>query len=219
MSKPQDYVVLLHGLARTRRSFWRMERVLNRSGFRVVNANYPSTRYPIEVLADDAISAALSQCQGAQRVHFVTHSMGGILLRQYLSQKPIENLGRVVMLGPPNQGSEIVDVLGGVPGFKLINGPAGLQLGTSEHSVPNRLGDADFELGVIAGNRTVNLLLSRLLPKPNDGKVSLQSTRLKGMKAHLVLPVTHSFMMQNRKVIEQSIHFLQKGAFLSAGSH
>ena len=146
-------------------------------------------------------------------MHFVTHSMGGILVRQFLRQNKIANLGRVVILGPPNSGSEIVDILQNMPGFKVVNGPAGLQLSAKDHGLPNQLGPADFELGIIAGSRSINLVLSTLLPTPNDGKVSVESSKLEGMADHVTLPVTHTFMMRNPAVIEQVSTFLQEGKF------
>jgi len=125
----------------------------------------------------------------------------------------VPGLGRVVMLAPPNQGSEVVDKLRDVPGFKFINGTAGLQLGTDADSIPVKLGSVDFDLGVIAGNRTVNLLLSRMLPNPDDGKVSVASTRVEGMADHITLPVTHTFMMRSKSVIEQAVYFVEHGRF------
>lgn len=210
---PKEYVILLHGLARTRRSMRTLETALLNAGFGVANQSYASTSYPIEQLARRAISSALALCPDNTRIHFVTHSMGGILVRQYLKSHTLPNLGRVVMLGPPNQGSEIVDVLGRMPGFALINGPAGLQLGTDKNSVPAELGQIDFECGVIAGTRTINLLLSALIPGQNDGKVSVENTKVAGMKDHIVLPVTHPFMMVNPAVISQVVEFLNHGQF------
>jgi len=190
-----------------------MEHVLQKNGYQTVNVSYPSTKFKIEKLAADAIGQALLHCETHSKVHFVTHSMGGILVRQYLKHHQIANLGRVVMIGPPNQGSEVVDSLRNVPGFKLINGPAGMQLGTENTSIPNQLGVATFETGVIAGNRSINLLLSTILPGPNDGKVTVENTRLSGMRDHITLPVTHPFMMKNTLVIKQTLHFLQYGQF------
>ncbi|WP_258406281.1 esterase/lipase family protein [Shewanella halotolerans] len=212
MKPRNESVILLHGLARTRGSMVKMEHALSAKGYQCVNQGYPSTQFDIETLAGEHIDRALSQCRG-ERVHFVTHSMGGILVRQYLSQHTLPALGRVVMLGPPNHGSEVVDRLKDFPGFKWINGPAGLQLGTEEESVPNRLGKAHFEVGVIAGSRSVNLLLSTLLPGPNDGKVSVARTRLEGMRDHICLAVTHPFMMNNPRVIALTAHFLAYGHF------
>ena len=208
-----DCVILLHGLARTHRSFNKMEAALSEAGYKTINYDYPSTRYEIEKLARDAIGDAVSQCHEADVIHFVTHSMGGILVRQYLSQEKIPNLGRVVMLGPPNKGSQVVDRLKNFPGFYFMNGPAGLQLGTDENSVPNQLGGADFDLGIIAGTSSINLMLSLMLPNPDDGKVSVENTKLEGMKDHISLPVTHPLMMKNKEVIYQVIYFLKHGTF------
>ncbi|NRB38610.1 MAG: alpha/beta fold hydrolase [Pseudomonadales bacterium] len=208
-----DCVILLHGLARGHGSMQEIQNSLEHQGYKVVNYDYPSTAFTIETLAETTIPDALSFCPADHRIHFVTHSMGGILLRQYLSQHKIKKLGRVVMLAPPNHGSEVADKLHNFPGYELIHGPAGHQLGTDKASVPNKLGPANFEVGIIAGSYTVNLILSTMLPKPNDGKVSVASTRLKGMKDHIIMPVTHTFMMSNDKVVFQVQHFLKIGRF------
>ena len=205
--------ILLHGLGRSEGSMEKLADRLEEAGFQAINVDYPSTVYPIEALAGKAIAPALDQCAGSDAVHFVTHSMGGILVRQYLSRVTVPNLGRVVMLGPPNKGSEVVDTLRDAPGFHAILGDAGLQLGTEEESVPNRLGPANFEVGIIAGTRSVNPVLSQIIPANDDGKVSVESTRLKGMSDHLEMPVTHVFMMQSDEVIAQVIHFLRFGRF------
>ena len=134
-------------------------------------------------------------------------------MRQYLSRHKIEHLGRVVMLGPPNKGSEVVDRLRDFPGFRFINGEAGLELGTGESSVPQKLGAANFDLGIIAGTRSINLILSHMISGPDDGKVSVENTKLQGMHDHLEMEVTHTFMMPDNKVIEQVIHYLETGRF------
>ncbi len=196
-------VVLLHGLARSSASMEVMELSLAEEGYQVVNVDYPSTQFPIEHLADQYIEPALEVCEVDQAIHFVTHSMGGILVRQYLNTHTISELGRTVMLGPPNGGSEVVDVLGPIYGFEWINGPAGMQLGTSNSSVSNQLGPANFDVGIIAGTRSINLVLSQIIPDVDDGKVSLQSAKLEGMNDFISLPVSHPFLMKDGQVIEQ----------------
>ncbi|WP_245720536.1 esterase/lipase family protein [Microbulbifer yueqingensis] len=206
-------MILLHGLGRSDGSMEKLAEAIHEAGYDTINVDYPSTEYPIETLAGRAIAPALDRCGSAAEINFVTHSMGGILVRQYLSRVPIENLGRVVMLGPPNNGSEVVDRLGDFPGFHFVLGDAGLQLGTGPMSIPNRLGAANFDVGIIAGTRSINPVLSQMIPATDDGKVSVQSTRLEGMRDHISMPVTHVFMMKSDAVIAQVIHYLRHGSF------
>jgi hypothetical protein len=208
-----DCVILLHGMARSNASMSKMEAALVEAGFKTVNHDYPSTEHQIAKLSTDEIPKALSHCSSDDTVHFVTHSLGGILVRHYLSTRNLDHLGRVVMLGPPNKGSHVVDLLRGIPGYKAINGPAGLELGTEASSVPNVLGPATFEVGIIAGDKSINLILSTMLTNPDDGKVSVESTKLQGMSDHIVLHVTHPLMMRDKEVISQTVHFLRSGEF------
>ena len=211
-----ECVILLHGLIRTASSMEPMREALAEAGFETINVDYPSREYPIERLAPLAIDEGLAGCralEGTETVHFVTHSLGGILVRQYLSKTDIPELGRVVMLAPPNQGSKAADELRDVPGFDWMNGPAGAQLGKGEDSVPLALGPAEFELGVIAGTGSIDPIGSAVLDDPDDGKVSVEDTRIEGMDAFVVVSHSHAMIMRMPRTIELTIRFLRTGSF------
>jgi|CXWL01.1.fsa_nt_gi pimeloyl-ACP methyl ester carboxylesterase len=210
---PRPTVVLLHGLARGASSMSRMASALESAGFRVCNLAYPSRQHSVAVLASDFVAPAIRDCGAHGPVNFVTHSLGGILVRQLSVSEPDIEMGRVVMLSPPNQGSEIVDKLGHWRLYQFINGPAGGELGTAADSLPRRLGPPAFELGVITGSRSINLFLSTLIPGTDDGKVSVESAKLDGMRDFRVVKTSHPFIMRNRQVIAETIRFLQDGSF------
>lgn len=214
---PIEFVILLHGLGRTRLSMSTLGKALEKQGYRVINTGYRSRCYGIAELADDAIPKSLQQCfdRRADKIHFVTHSMGGLLLRYYLSRHRIDKLGHTVMLAPPNHGSEVVDKLRGNVFYRAIIGPAGLQLGADAHSLPAQLGKAEFSLGIIIGNRHTifDRYFAALLPKPNDGKVSAASAQLQGMQDFLLTNANHTTLMNNAKVIEHILCFLKQGTF------
>jgi len=211
MALAKDCVVLLHGLSRTQNSMLVMQLALERAGYKVVNSTYASNDNSIEELTGH-IDKAVAQCGDAGQIHFVTHSLGGILLRLWITEHRPANFGRAVMLGPPNRGSEMADTFRHMRLYELLIGPAGQQLGSDAKSVPNRLGAADFDVGIIAGDRS-SLPLPGIFQGPNDGLVTVESTRLEGMADHITLPVTHTFMMNNPIVIAQAMHFLETGKF------
>lgn len=211
-----EYVILLHGLCGTSFSMAKMQRALRNAGYTVWNVGYPSRTALIPKLADDAIGKAIVECRlnGASKIDFVTHSMGGILVRSYLARHNVPDLGRVVMLAPPNQGSEVVDELGGLMLFKWINGPAGNELGTNKDSLPNQLGPAKFPLGIIAGDRSINWISSTFfIPGPDDGRVAVKRAKLAGMADFIVVHAAHPLITRNNKAIEQTIAFLRNGKF------
>jgi pimeloyl-ACP methyl ester carboxylesterase len=192
----------------------RIGRGLEALGYHVVNVAYASRREPVEEISG-RLNTALARhgLERAARVHFVAHSLGSIVVRHYLAHHRPANLGRVVMLGPPNGGSELVDLLKRLPIVRHHLGPARGQLGTDPSGLPARLGPVDFELGVIAGTRTWNPLFSWVLPGDDDGMVSVERTRVEGMSDFLTVPRTHTFMMRDRDVIAQTLTFLRQGEF------
>jgi pimeloyl-ACP methyl ester carboxylesterase len=211
----KETVVLLHGLRRTGRSMKKTAQALGEKGYFPVIVDYHSRRHAIEYLADEVLHEVLESLPRgpSSRVHFVTHSMGGIIVRYYLKHHPMEELGRVVMLSPPNQGSELVDLLKDSPVFKILHGPAGQQLGTADRFLKS-LGPVHFELGVIAGLKTGDHVSGRIIPGPNDGKVGVERTKVPGMRDFLVVPYSHTFIMRPKAVIDQVAYFLRHGLFL-----
>jgi hypothetical protein len=179
----------------------------------VHSLRYPSTQASPEKL-EAQLSLQLSRCcADAPRLHFVTHSLGGILLRAELAHRPPPQLGRVVMLAPPNHGSELADWLRGSETLLSLMGPTASELGTGGESLPNRLPPAHYEVGVIAGNDSLNPIGSRMIPGEDDGTVSVESARLEGMSDFLVLPVSHTMILLSSDAAEQALAFLRTGRF------
>jgi pimeloyl-ACP methyl ester carboxylesterase len=210
-------VILLHGLGRTSLSMAPMASALENAGYITANIDYPSRFHSVEVLAPTALGRGFEQCEraGAAPVHIVTHSMGGILARHYLSIHQPPDLGRVVMLGPPNQGSAVADRLMDQPVYREVNGPAGQQLGTGADGIAARLGPVAFPLGVLAGNErtAVDQWLSEGIEEASDGKVTVEEAKVEGMADFRVLAANHTFMTSDPEAIAQVIHFLREGRF------
>ena len=214
-----DTVFLVHGLGRTRRSMAPLGRRLARCGFRVRNIGYPSRRGTIDELCVHVVSevdrAGLTE---GQRYHFVSHSLGGILVRYCRSRGRLPRLARAVMLCPPNQGSEVTDHFKESALYRLFLGPTACRLGTDPDSLPNSLPPVDFELGIITGDRSLNPLYSWWVSGKDDGKVSVARAKVAGMGDFLVLPRSHSFIMNSDEVAAQVAFFLRTGRFRRDGS-
>ena len=211
----RDGVVLLHGISRTALSFRKMQLALERAGFATLNLDYESRRKALEGLAEDidpAIQRFADRIDGS--VHFVCHSMGGLLARVYIARHRPKHLGRVVMLGTPNSGSEIAERLKNFGVYRAFFGPAGQQLGTRRDAAIEALfPPVDYPVGIIAGNRSIYPIASRFLPRPHDGRVSIANTKLEGMADHVVVAASHPWLVRNSVAIAQTIAFLREGKF------
>lgn len=211
----KEFVILLHGMGRTRHSMRALARRLEKDGYTVINDGYPGTAKTVSEIAQTDLAPMVKKCghAGAEKIHFVTHSLGGIVVRCYLQDHRLPEGSRIVMISPPNHGSELADAFRNIPLFRWLNGPAGTQLGTGPDSVPNRLGPVRGEIGIITGDRTLNPIFSWMISGKNDGKVSVESARLDEMTDFIVVHSSHSFIMQNRIVLEQAAVFLKTGKF------
>ena len=210
-----SYVVLLHGLGRDPRMMQSLHQRLSEIGYHAYSDHYLSTKHSIEELADHVHKRILKACPDPSRpLYFVTHSLGGILLRAIMKYFELPNLARAVMIAPPNKGSEVAEFLKRFNFFESWYGPAGQQLGTRDGAIHHTLGPVDFELGVIAGNRTVDPWFSWFLfNEANDGKVSIEGTKIQGMTDHIILPASHTFITKKPQTIYQAAYFLKHGCF------
>ena len=220
LSENRETVVLLHGLGLNRFAMARLACALQRDGYRVINLSYASRDIPLEQLAADWLPAMLraQNIDTARRLHFVTHSMGGILLRLYLRDHTRPHLGRIVMLAPPNHGSEVADRLSNNPAFRLFTGLNGHRLGTGPDSLPRQLGPLDADVGIIAGDRSLNPFFSAWIGRPNDGKVSGERTSLAGTRDHDTVPLSNTGLQWRAPVIAQIKTYLRSGKFIHTPS-
>lgn len=215
-----DYVILLHALAKTDKSMQKIASELGEEGYVVINLSYPSRKHTIEELSELYLAKAVQKLciDKKKRIHFVGYSLGCIIIRKYLQDYLRLNLGRVVMIAPPNHGSEIVEFMMKGPLkalYKWWFGPAGQQLGASKNSYINKglEKSVKYELGIIAGDCCINPIVPFIIKKTNDGRVSIKSTKLKGMKDHIVIHSPHCFVASNDETIKQVAYFLRNGQF------
>ena len=211
----EECVIVLHGLGRSKWAMRPIAKALAKDGYQVWNESYPSTKQSIEKSSIDHIRKGLRFCrnQKAAKIHFVTHSLGGILVRFYLQKRSIAELGHIVMLSPPNKGSEVADFLKDTKLFQWMTGPAGQQLGTDADSMPNQLNKVAAKIGVITGTRSSDPWFSPLIAGQDDGKVSVESAKLEEMSDFLLVQAGHTFIVRKQSVIEQIKYFLRDGGF------
>lgn len=215
----RETVVLLHGLGQSRFSMLPLERALHRAGYRTVNRSYPTRRAALDAIAGTWLRDLVAAEAGPDRtprVHFVTHSMGGIVLRLWLDGAGAPpHLGRTVMIAPPNRGSEMSDRLAPWAPFRWLLGPNLGRLGTARDALPQTLGPwpVAAELGIIAGTKPLPPLRFSPVPRPHDGLVAVAATHLAGARDHTRLPYSHSGILFRRATAAQVAAFLQTGAF------
>lgn len=201
MVEQNDYVVILHGLFRTARAMNKMEKALTKEGYTAINITYPSDEQKIEILAEKHLGEIIKKkCPDkTKKINFVTHSLGGIIVRYYLAHHKIDNLGRVVAIAPPNQGSKYADILSKFEFVNFLAGPVLKQLKTEKNGLIHKIPEPYYEIGIIAGFF--------------DSKVPPKNARLNKAKDFLITPHTHTFIMDASDVIDATIKFLKTGKF------
>ena len=195
---PTPTVILIHGLGRSRRSMWLVGLWLKFCGYRVKSIGYPSHRVSIADAVGKHLNPALErlEIEEGSRVHFVTHSLGGIVFRAWAAQRdPAFPLGRAVLLAPPNQGSQIIDELGQWRWVRWLLGP-----------LPP-------ETGVIMGNKDTLPVFRRLLGAESDGVVTIASSHGEGEADFTLLPTNHATIILQPAVFRAVHRFLRTGSF------
>ncbi len=211
-----ELVIFLHGILRSKTDMLPLSHYMSKQGYDTINILYPSREKSLEDLTEFVKTTIENHPDYSpeKTLNFVTHSMGGLIARYYIATHKPAHLGKVVMLGPPNTGSEFADFLDDHkflgPLFRTIFGPASTQLKTNHKHID---GDINYPLGIIAGSTSINPLSPWVLEGTHDGIVPVERTKIQGMTDHIVIPATHSFMMFNPKVAEQAHHFLKHGKF------
>lgn len=218
LNQPADTVVLIHGLMRSRRSMWMVGVWLRYQGYRVVSIGYPSMRMSIAEAVEKHIEPRLAilmlKLEPGAKVHFVTHSMGGIVFRAWAARRYAAfPLGRAVLLAPPNRGSEIIDELRQWGWVRWLLGPVSAELGTDAASTPNSLGPLPQDTGIIMGNRDRMPFFRRLLKAESDGVVTIASAQGEGAAEFTLLPTDHTLIILQPAVIRAVHRFLQSGSF------
>lgn len=217
-------VLLLHGLGRTRGSMAPLADYIRRnSDFTVFNVSYASTRQSIEEHAR-SLAQIVENLDGIERIDFVGHSLGNIVVRRYLAdqtdpaagRRPDPRIRRMVMLGPPNHGSIAATGLGDNVIFQAITGETGQELGRQWVWLESSLATPQFEFGIIAGGRGNDRGINPLLPGDDDGVVTVQSTRLAGARDFLSVSALHSLLPANADVQKATLRFLKEGYFRAA---
>ena len=212
-NQDKELVVLLHGIARSSKHMAKLEGYLQDRGYVVLNVDYPSTDFELDYLADFIYGKVKGEIEGNSKVHFVGYSMGGLLVRVILEKYRFDNLGKVVQLASPNHGSEVADFFQNNWLFKSFYGPAGQQLITNQGDIKDLFGEIYYELGVVAGNNTIDPVSSFIIKGDDDGKVSIESTKIVGMKDHVVVGASHIFFPKDKDVHKQVLCFLKAGKF------
>jgi len=212
---PNDYVVLLHGIMSSKNAMVPAAEYFQKKGLHAIVIPYPSRKISIEDVTNKILLPAIHKhcTDPSKRIHFVGHSMGCIVIRNYLASHLPKNLGRVVLVAAPNHGSELADIFGDQTLALNIFGPALKDLKTTADSLPNRLGPVDYEAGIIMGIAPRIPWLSKQFPDDNDWVVSANAGKIKGMKDFTIIKGPHTSLKYSRNVFYQAYHFLRIGHF------
>ena len=202
-------VLLLHGMLRSPASMAPMAEHLRQAGFATETFGYASSRLPIQ-RHGAALRRLIEQWEGPTRIDLVTHSMGGLVVRSALSERPDPRVGSVVMLAPPNQGACRADAWQQTKAYRELLGPSGQQMVTAADGFCRTLPPPPVPFAVIAGG-IGRWGFSLLIPGDDDGTVGVDEARLDGMSDFLVVRAQHTFLIRSRAAREAVVRWLRDG--------
>ncbi len=209
----QECVVLLHGYARSNTCMEPLEIGLTKEGYNVINLSYPTMKYPVEIISRDHIHPHIEKISDCEKLHFIGHSLGGIVARYYLSQNEVKNLGKVILITTPNQGSRIATEMESNEFLSALLGPAVSDL-AEDSPLLKSLPEPDYEVGVIAATKSINPLTSIfVLQGEDDGTLTVESMRLTSTKHYVAIPSTHTLVLRHPDLLTQIKSFLTAGKF------
>ncbi len=214
-TQSDECVILVHGLRGSSSSFESLQQRLTKEGYAVLLIDYPSTKFTIPTLANSLFSEVLARSGPEQfdSLHVIAHSMGAIMVRYYLQEHALDRLGRVVFLSPPNHGIELINRFDWCAWFRKFNGPGGMQLAAGDTNFVESLQPPDYPVGILMSSRSINPVASMFIPGKDDGRVSIKSAKLEGMRDFKLISTNHHVIMRKQATISAAIHFLKNGYF------
>ena len=209
--------IIFHGIYGESKDLQHISNILNVKGYPVVNIQYPTTTHPIEEMTEKYITPVIekqiknlnilnsnlkTEDQKNLKINFIVHSMGSVLLRYYLKNHKIDNMGKVMFISPPSHGSPLSDnpISDSIPYFL---GPAVSQIKTDKNSFINTLGEPDYQCYILIGDHSDNFLYSFIIPGKDDGMIPFSTAGLQSCSMKVIINTTHTSILESEDTFRE----------------